>query len=73
MSIQNILETMEYGVAPEDDSQARKWLAKHEGGFGYFIDGAMTNPWAPSASRRCCKASTCSPSTPSAARIATLR
>ncbi len=44
MSIQNILETMEYGVAPEDDSQARKWLAKHEGGFGHFIDGAMTKP-----------------------------
>ncbi|WP_199224688.1 aldehyde dehydrogenase family protein [Thioclava sp. NG1] len=44
MSIQSILETMEYGVAPEDDSQARKWLAKHEGGFGHFIDGAMTKP-----------------------------
>ena len=46
MSIQDILETMEYGVAPEDDSQARKWLAKHEGGFGHFIDGAMTKPGA---------------------------
>ncbi|TQS70004.1 aldehyde dehydrogenase family protein [Rhodobacteraceae bacterium] len=37
---------MEYGVAPEDDSQARAWLATHEEGFGHYINGEWTKPAA---------------------------
>ncbi|MDQ6829744.1 MAG: aldehyde dehydrogenase family protein, partial [Gemmatimonadota bacterium] len=33
---------MEYGPAPESDTTVRQWLAKHEGGFGQFIDGQWT-------------------------------
>jgi len=46
MSIQTILETMEYGVAPEDDSHARAWLDEHKDGFGHYINGEMTKPGA---------------------------
>ena len=46
MSIQTILETMEYGVAPEDDSHARAWLDAHKDGFGHYINGEMTKPGA---------------------------
>ena len=42
--IAQILETMEYGVAPEDDSHARAWLDAHKDGFGHFINGEMTRP-----------------------------
>ncbi|TCD16091.1 aldehyde dehydrogenase family protein [Oricola cellulosilytica] len=40
--IRNILKTMEYGPAPEDDKDVRAWLANHEQGFGHFIGGAFT-------------------------------
>ncbi len=42
--IKNILNTMEYGPAPEDDSHIRQWLAGHKGRFGHFIDGKFTKP-----------------------------
>lgn len=41
-TITDILKTMEYGPAPEDKSIVTQWLARHEGGFGHFIDGAFT-------------------------------
>ncbi|WOI55366.1 aldehyde dehydrogenase family protein [Palleronia sp. LCG004] len=44
MSIREIMESMEYGPAPEDSRIARDWLARHEGGFGHFIGGAFTRP-----------------------------
>ena len=40
--IKDILRTMEYGPAPEDDKDARAWLARHKAGFGQFINGAFT-------------------------------
>ena len=40
--ITDILRTMDYGPAPEEDAQARAWLAKHKGRFGHFIGGRLT-------------------------------
>jgi aldehyde dehydrogenase (NAD+) len=42
-TVSDILDHMAYGPAPESDAVARRWIAEHEGGFGFFIDGA----WAP--------------------------
>nr|WP_205911817.1 aldehyde dehydrogenase family protein [Rhodobacter sp. SGA-6-6] len=33
---------MSYGPAPEADTEALAWLAKHEGRFGHWIDGRFT-------------------------------
>ena len=41
-SVRDIYDTMEYGPAPESDTAAREWLAKHDGKFGHFIGGAWT-------------------------------
>ncbi len=40
-SVKEILETMEYGPAPEAADIVRDWLAGHAGGFGHFIDGVF--------------------------------
>lgn len=42
MDIRDILETLDYGTAPEDASAVRDWLAGHAEGFGLFINGAFT-------------------------------
>ncbi|WP_407945156.1 aldehyde dehydrogenase family protein [Oryzicola mucosus] len=39
-------DDMSYGPAPEADTEARAWLARHASGFGHFINGAFV----PSAS-----------------------
>ena len=39
MSVAVILETMDYGPAPEAAGEARAWLARHEQGFDLFIGG----------------------------------
>ncbi|WP_370268577.1 aldehyde dehydrogenase family protein [Nioella sp.] len=44
MTIPEIFETMDYGPALEDASEARAWIARHEGRFGHFIGGAFTAP-----------------------------
>ncbi|MCY7378051.1 MAG: aldehyde dehydrogenase family protein [Gemmatimonadaceae bacterium] len=41
-SVRDIFDTMEYGPAPESDTLAREWLAKHDAKFGHFIGGAWT-------------------------------
>ena len=38
-SVTDVLETMDYGTAPESNSVVRDWLKLHEKGFGHFIDG----------------------------------
>ena len=43
-TVREIFETMDYGPAPESDTEARKWLESHGGTFGHFIDGAWTQP-----------------------------
>ncbi|WP_299869156.1 aldehyde dehydrogenase family protein [uncultured Hoeflea sp.] len=40
--IREILDTMDYGPAPEDDKDVRAWLAGHEDGFGHFVGGSFT-------------------------------
>ncbi|WEZ82317.1 aldehyde dehydrogenase family protein [Rhizobium sp. 32-5/1] len=41
-------DDMSYGPAPEADTEARAWLARHASGFGHFINGAFV----PSASSK---------------------
>jgi aldehyde dehydrogenase (NAD+) len=41
MSVASYFDAMSYGPAPEGDSEARAWLARHEGGFSHFINGAF--------------------------------
>jgi len=40
--ITDILRSMDYGPAPEDDAFARDWLKRHKGRFGHFIAGKFT-------------------------------
>ena len=42
--ISDILQTMDYGLAPESDAIARDWLSSHDGKFGHFINGKFTKP-----------------------------
>jgi aldehyde dehydrogenase (NAD+) len=44
--IADIMKSMAYGLAPEASDAVRAWLARHEAGFGHFIDGAFTQPAA---------------------------
>ncbi|MEM7568416.1 MAG: aldehyde dehydrogenase family protein [Pseudomonadota bacterium] len=41
-SIPEILDSMDYGPAPEDASFAYEWLKAHDKGFGHFIGGTFT-------------------------------
>ncbi len=44
MTIKEIFDSMAYGPAPESATEALAWIAKHDGTFGHFIDGAFTKP-----------------------------
>src|SRR5215831_4169546 len=44
MSVARYFETMDYGPAPEADTEARDWLKRHEGRFGHFIGGTFARP-----------------------------
>ncbi|MBW4706504.1 aldehyde dehydrogenase family protein [Roseobacter sp. YSTF-M11] len=44
MTISEIFETMDYGVAPESAADALAWLVDQGDRFGHFIDGAFTEP-----------------------------
>jgi len=37
--VSSILDTMEYGVAPEDDKIAREWIKSRGKNLGHFING----------------------------------
>jgi len=43
-AITKILETMDYGLAPEDSGIVDAWLERHKAGFGHFIGGDFTQP-----------------------------
>jgi len=43
-AIAKILETMDYGISPEDSGIVNAWLERHSGGFGHFIAGEFTKP-----------------------------
>ncbi len=49
-TIQEILQTMDYGPAPESTKEAHAWLERHARRFGLFIDGAWSAPGATFAS-----------------------
>ena len=42
--IRAIFDSMAYGPAPESNAEALTWIAKHQGRFGHWIDGAFTAP-----------------------------
>ena len=44
MKITDILETMDYGEAPESPQPALDWVAANGGDFGLFIDGNFIKP-----------------------------
>ena len=41
MKVKEILETMDYGEAPESAEQAKEWIAKHSGKMGLYINGSI--------------------------------
>ncbi|MGZ8289766.1 MAG: aldehyde dehydrogenase family protein [Telluria sp.] len=42
-TINEILQTMDYGPAPESTKEAQAWLDQHDRRFGLFIDNAWTD------------------------------
>ena len=46
-SVTSILETMDYGPAPESSTHVNVWLEKHANSFGHFIGGKFTLTKAP--------------------------
>lgn len=44
MKVKEILETMDYGAAPESPQPALEWIAKHQADFGLFINGDLVKP-----------------------------
>ena len=44
MNVSEIFETMDYGPAPEDASEAMAWLKEHGKAFGPFVNGKFTKP-----------------------------
>src|SRR5262245_52906800 len=43
-TINEILNTMDYGPAPESQKEAQAWLEQRSRKFGLFIDNAWTEP-----------------------------
>jgi aldehyde dehydrogenase (NAD+) len=46
-SVSDVLETMDYGPAPESNSHVKEWLSLHAKGFGHFIGGKFVASSAP--------------------------
>ena len=44
MKVKEILETMDYGEAPESAEQAQAWIATHSGKMGLYINGSIECP-----------------------------
>ena len=44
MNVREIFDTMDYGPAPEDASDAISWLDRHKRSFGHYINGQWTKP-----------------------------
>ena len=43
-TVREVFDTMAYGPAPEGDAAARDWIAKFDGRFGHYVNGAFTKP-----------------------------
>ena len=44
--VKDVLQSMDYGPAPEGNEHVLAWLESHKDGFGHFIDGKFTDPAA---------------------------
>lgn len=44
LTIKDIMQTMDYGPAPEGNSEVKAWLAARSEGIAHFIDGKFTAP-----------------------------
>ncbi|TCO72000.1 aldehyde dehydrogenase family protein [Rhodovulum euryhalinum] len=44
MTVSDLMQSMDYGPAPESAAEALAWLADRGGRFGHFIDGSFTDP-----------------------------
>ena len=44
MTVRDIFDSMAYGPAPESNAEVLAWIAKHQGRFGHWIDGAFAPP-----------------------------
>ena len=44
MKVKEILETMDYGKAPESPAIAKAWIKKNKARFGLFINGIFQSP-----------------------------
>ncbi len=40
-SVSDILESMDYGPSPEQNTHVKDWLSRHSEGFGHFINGTF--------------------------------
>ena len=45
--IKDIMDTMEYGPAPESNAEVKDWLAGHADGIGHYIGGKFVAPEGP--------------------------
>jgi aldehyde dehydrogenase (NAD+) len=41
-TVSDILDSMDYGPSPEQNTHVKDWLARHASGFGHYINGAFT-------------------------------
>lgn len=46
-TLKDIMDTMEYGPAPESNSEVKTWLARHSDGISHFIGGCFVAPDGP--------------------------
>jgi aldehyde dehydrogenase (NAD+) len=44
--VKDVLNSMDYGPAPEGNEHVIAWLETHKAGFGHFIDGKFSDPSA---------------------------
>ena len=42
-TVNDVLQTMDYGPAPESNAHVKAWLKTHEKGFGHFMGGAFVS------------------------------
>ncbi len=41
-TVDDVLQSMDYGPAPESNTHVQNWLKAHEKGFGHFVGGGFT-------------------------------
>ncbi|WP_371168465.1 aldehyde dehydrogenase family protein [Aliiroseovarius sp. 2305UL8-7] len=51
MTVKEIFDTMDYGLAPESAKEALAWIAERDGAFGLYVGGKTTAPGEPFETR----------------------